>query len=629
MTGGNKISWIKLSVIVVFMQLAACEPSTEKSAPISASKESQSDAQVSQNEQTKQPSFYANRWQSTLVGSQFKTSDAPAAKAYQEAVKAALQKPIPVLALDDLSDDKAIEAQSLFINDERLRPVLFHKSSNEPLRAEVMSVKPAAPGDRVGAASICKLDQCYRIDIYNFFHNITITGIIDVVNREVILVNTLAETQPDLSPRLEKLAVAIAKHDDVVQEDVARYLKELESSDSSTQQTPKLVMASTKSALKNSLCERSRHLCVAPTYVLGQGALWVIVDLTDYRVVGLRWTELGESGPPVIVTERKLENEVVFKNFCEKSTPIERNDWSFSYHLTTSDGLRLADVRYKNQSVLKSTKVVDWHVSYSTKDGFGYSDATGCPMFSSAVVVAYQGPSIEPILENDKEVGFSITQDFRQLPWPAPCNYRYEERYEFYNDGRYRVALSNHGRGCGINGTYRPVLRLELGQADPQNGYAMQRWEDDHWKQITIETWSLQPSKEQLHEQKYSHRLINHNNKGYLIAPSTGAFGDGGRGDNAYIYTTVNHADKDEGNSDLVTLGSCCNSDHRQGPEQFMQPPEALTDQELVLWYVPQMQNDNTVGKRYCWAETQVVDGVQKTKTWPCASGPMFVPFGQ
>ncbi len=271
--------------------------------------------------------------------------------------------------------------------------------------------------------------------------------------------------------------------------------------------------------------------------------------------------------------------------------------------------------------------MVDWHVSYSSFDEFGYSDATGCPMFSSAVVVAFEGPSIEPIRINDKEVGFFIKQDFRQLPWPAPCNYRYEERYEFYNDGRFRVALSNHGRGCGSNGTYRPVLRLELDQPGAKERYKIQAWDDRSWKDIVREGWTTQLDRNLLNQKKFGHKLVNSEGEGYFVAPSIGDFDDGGRGDNAYIYTTVNHKDKDEGATDLVTLGSCCNDDHRQGPEQFMQPSESLLGQSKVLWYVPQMSNDNTKGREYCWADMVVNNGVKDVKTWPCTGGPMFFPI--
>lgn len=88
------------------------------------------------------------------------------------------------------------------------------------------------------------------------------------------------------------------------------------------------------------------------------------------------------------------------------------------------------------------------------------------------------------------------------------------------------------------------------------------------------------------------------------------------------------HPDIDEGEADLITIGPCCNTDYRQGPEKFMEPtPESLTEGSgLVLWYVAQINNDDSPGNKYCWAESEIKDGVYTTKVYPCYSGPMFVP---
>jgi hypothetical protein len=47
----------------------------------------------------------------------------------------------------------------------------------------------------------------------------------------------------------------------------------------------------------------------------------------------------------------------------------------------------------------------------------------------------------------------------------------------------------------------------------------------------------------------------------------------------------------------------------------------------LVLWYVPQLKNDDAPGRQYCWAESFLENGVFKTKAYPCMSGPLFVPI--
>ncbi len=560
-----------------------------------------------------------------LIGSEFEVSRAPEVAQYKQEIRAMLASDVPVLGLKNLSKEASL-AQTIFLTDKKFTSQIKNKKSSQAIRTEVMSVKLAQPGDLLGLEGKCPSGQCYRVNSYNFYFNVTLSAIVNVSTRKIVNLSTMPESQPDLSERLEKLASSIADQEPLVQKEIDRYFSTLDVSKADGPR-PKALMASTKSSLRNTLCERSQHLCVAPVYVLGKTALWVIVDLTDFKVVGVRWTTVGDSGPPVVITERKLENEYVFENYCQKINSLERNSWSFDYHITTSDGLRVANVVYNGNKILNSMKVVDWHISYSGYDRFGFSDATGCPMFSSAVVVAYKGPKIEPIYVAGVEVGFSISQDFRQLPWPAPCNYRYEERYEFYNDGRYRVAVANHGRGCGSNGTYRPIVRLDFGRPEADKAYKLEQWEAGEWRTVTNEAWTSQAAVQDLAQHTYSHKIKTADGNGYLLAPASGQFKDGGRGDNAFIYATVGHEDRDEGERDLVTLGGCCNTDFRQGPERFMEPAESLIGEPLVLWYVPQLKNDGDEENRYCWADILVVDGVKKTKTWPCIGGPMFVPI--
>lgn len=560
-----------------------------------------------------------------LVALQFGASDAPSKIRYQKRIKEMLESDVPILGLDLKPGSKEAIAQDLVLANRAIRQSSYSPELGKPLRTEVMSIKPALPGDIVGTKGACDAAQCYRVNLYNFYFNSSISVLVDVVNKKLVATGSMAETQPELSERLSTLAVDIAKFEPAVQLEVTRYLNFIGDKTPSKDIHP--VMVDTKSALRDTLCERSKHLCVAPTYVLGEMAMWVIVDLTDMKVAGVRWTKVGNAGPDTLITERILENEYVFKNFCEDVSSHEQSGWRFDYHITSSDGLRIANVTYQGRPVFASAKVVDWHVSYSQKDKFGYSDATGCPMFSSAVVVAFEGPRIEPIVDEGKETGFTISQHFQQHSWPAPCNYRYEESYEFYNDGRFRVALKSHGRGCGSYGTYRPVFRMDLGKSSDNSYYSMQSWEEQ-WQPIKYESWSQQQDPDRLESKQYSHRIIDAQGNGYRMAPSHGQFDDGGRGDNAFIYTTAHNAKNDEGERDLVTLGSCCNTNHEQGPEQFMQPREALQGRQQILWYVPQMNNEGTKGQEYCWAENQVVDGVLKTKTWPCTAGPMFVPIG-
>lgn len=315
------------------------------------------------------------------------------------------------------------------------------------------------------------------------------------------------------------------------------------------------------------------------------------------------------------------------QNFCETVNSLSRDGWEMDYVITGSDGLKVSNARFKDKAVLNSAKVVDWHVSYSREDGFGYSDAVGCPMFSASSVVAFNGPRVEEITENGQVIGFALIQDFRSPVWPLPCNYRYENRYEFYNDGRYRMAVANHGRGCGNDGTYRPVMRIDVAASGSSNSQVFSEWENDQWLPWETEQWQLQDEDTAYTPEGYQYKITRSDDSGYYIEPGQGQFADGGQGDNAFVYVTSQNPKRDEGESDMITIGACCNTDYRQGPEKFMEPSEPINERDSVIWYVPQQKNSDTPGQEYCWADTVIKDGAPDIQTWPCYSGPMFVPF--
>ncbi len=125
----------------------------------------------------------------------------------------------------------------------------------------------------------------------------------------------------------------------------------------------------------------------------------------------------------------------------------------------------------------------------------------------------------------------------------------------------------------------------------------------------------------------YLFKLSDNAGKGYYMEPGRGQFNDKGRGDNAYIYVTANKPTADEGETDLTTIGPCCNTDYRQGPEKFIEPkPDNILNSKLVVWYVAQLKNDDSKGREYCWAESVLENGIYVTKTYPCFCGPMFIP---
>ncbi len=538
----------------------------------------------------------------------------PLLAAHLAEVRTAMNQAIPVLPLTNGVDAQQQQAQAIALADPRFVAETRDPQSGAPLRTEIFGIYPVRPSDITAESAACAERTCYRVELYNYAYNLSTIAIVDLPQETVLAVNRLLETQPDIPPHLTAIAQEIAANAPEVAMALGVQPAMMDA-----------MMANTKTALNASRCERSHHLCVAPTFMQGERALWAIVDLTEGTVVGVRWTELGAvSGQVTAPTEKQLQDEVVSREFCEKSNSLVRDGWTLDYILTSSDGLRISDVTFDGQPVIASAKLVDWHVSYSLKEGFGYSDAIGCPIFSQAAVVAFNGPEIKPILDGEQPVGFALTQQYISEFWPAPCNYYYSQRYEFYVDGRFRVAAANHGRGCGDNGTYRPVIRLV-----PAGTYQFANWDGAIWQPWREEAW-MAPF-EPTTAEGAQFRLLATDDTGYLIEPGRGQFGDGGRGDNPYMYVTRYHTPSngpDEGDSDLITIGPCCNNDYQQGPEKFIDsPPESLDDGALVLWYVAQMQNDDTAGEEYCWADAVLQDGVYVPIDYPCVAGPMFLPI--
>ena len=528
-------------------------------------------------------------------------------------VDAALKANPPILLLETGMSAEQMDAQRIAIADARFQENLYDPATRAPLRNEIFGVYDVRPSDIISTTEACRTVKCWRVEMYNYALNIGIVGIVDLAAKQVLAVSRLVAMQPDIPPELTQIAREIAANAPEVIEVFGRK-PDLNAS----------VMASTKSALAQSRCERSGHLCVAPTFVEGSFALWVIVDLTEGSVVGLRWTNVGQV-QQTAPTEKTLQDDVVTARYCDQSTAVDQRGWQFDYVLTSSDGLRISNVRFNGRPVLTSAKVVDWHVSYSTREGFGYADGTGCPIFSSSAVVAFNGPTLQdlPTGADTNGPGFVLSQNFQSEVWPQPCNYRYSQRYEFYDDGRFRVVVANHGRGCGNDGTYRPVVRM----AFPEVG-TFANWNGQAWADWTAEQW--QNPTDTVTAEGYQFRLADAQGRGFYVEPSRGQFHDNGRGDNPFVYITKQHDDagQDEGEADLITIGPCCNSDYRQGPEKFIEPqPESLAGSKLVLWYVPQIKNDDTPGRQYCWADSVLKEGVYVAVDYPCYAGPMFVPI--
>jgi hypothetical protein len=528
-------------------------------------------------------------------------------------IKTALQQPRPVLLCKDSLDQNQSLAQIIALNDSAFIQFLIDSLSHEPYRNEIFGIYPARQSDMTSVKVPFNLSSCYRVEMYNYALNNTSIALVDVQQQKTLNSYHLSNTQPDIPNDLRTIAVRIAVESPEVQKALGIKPEEKDA-----------LMASTKTALNRTRCERSHHLCVAPTFVKNDKALCAIVDLTDYRLVGIRWTNVGNTGPAApLITERKLQDDKITSCYCEVEQKLEKQGWDMKYMLTSSDGLRISDVSFHSKPVLRSAKLVDWHVSYSGTDGFGYSDAVGCPYFSQAAVVAWEIPIVAELKDdNNNTIGFVLEQTFRSEGWPTPCNYNYRQRYEFYNDGRFRVACASIGRGCGNTGTYRPVFRIAF--SGEQNNFY--QWNNNAWEEKKNEFWNEQTSLSQYTPERYQYK-ISSAQYGFYIEPGLGQFNDGGRGDLAFLYVTKNIPGREEGENDLPTIGPCCNTDYHQGPEKFIEPnPENIQNSSLVVWYVAQLKNDDRKGNEYCWAENVLENGVWTTKIYPCFAGPMFVP---
>jgi len=557
----------------------------------------------------------------------------PRVQAYIQELKELIAQGKAVLPLQNSElDAHAQKVQQILLKDpEFLKDT---KQGNTLLHNDMMRILPVIVSSLdAKTKEACEKSICYQAEKYNYVSNVTTRAIVDVVNAKVLNVHHYPNMQPDISLRLTRIAQDIALNAPEVK-------KELGFSPSKKDMT----MANVRGSLQGSPCQNSEHLCVAPTFAdhKKEQALWAIVDLSELTLAAAKWAGLGKTATPACISERSLQNRYIMENFCQKNTTLEKNGWKLSYRITGSDGLEVIDVSYKGKAVLSSAKIVDWHVSYKQKGAkdldtsvptiiegrlveyniedddtylFGYNDAMGCPMFSTSVVLPFDAPQIKDLKNND---GFMLTQDYRNPKWPMACNYRYENRFEFYDDGSFRVVAVNKGRGCGDQAIYRPVMRIDMDLGGKEAFYSY----DESWK-----LWENEKSqKVEVQNNPYAYKItsITEPSKGYYIEPNHGQFGDESRGDNANIFVT--RFSQNEGATDLLTLGSCCDLTD-DGVEQFIEETQNIDGENIVLWYVPRIENDMREGHEYCWADTVIGEnGNLEVKMWPCIVGPKFIP---
>ncbi|CAA6816487.1 MAG: Unknown protein [uncultured Sulfurovum sp.] len=533
-------------------------------------------------------------------------------------------------------DAKAEEVQAFLLTNRAFLEDT-HNAKGEAEQNEMMTIRPAI----VSVLSqenkaLCQKNSCYQAIKYNFVTNTTTRAIVNVETKKLLELKRFANMQPDISLRLKKIAQAIALNAPEVKEALgeAPSIKEMS-------------MANVRGSLNNSPCENKEHLCVAPTFSYHDKAeaLWAIVDLTDLKLAAAKWAGLGKTATPACISERSLQNREIMEKYCQNDTLHKEDAWELFYRITGSDGLEVVNASFNGASVLKSAKIVDWHVAYEGKGAvsnaenivlagrqvefvkeeenflFGYNDAMGCPMFSTSVVLPFNAPRVFPLMKEGKKVGFYLVQDYRNPKWPMACNYRYENRFEFYADGSFRVVGVNIGRGCGEKAIYRPVMRIDMAL---KNEAFYKYNNDEKWHQWLSEQSDLQFEAKAYAQNRYLYKIQNTKGQGYYIEPNRGQFKDNSRGDHARVFVTK--FKEDEGDLDLLTLGSCCKLDE-DGVERYLEQAENIEGEDIVLWYVPKIQNDAREGHEYCWADTVLEDGRLVVKEFPCVVGPMFVPI--
>jgi len=559
----------------------------------------------------------------------------PLVKAYLMDIENSFKKSQAVLPLEDTElDDKAKKVQDFLLQNRAfLKDTVSQRG--QLMHNEMMTIRPAILSVlNAQSQKLCKKSICYQAVKYNFVTNTTTRAIVNADENRLLELKRFKNMQPDISQRLRKIAQEIALNAPEIKKELGEEpsIKEMS-------------MANVRGSLNNSPCENKEHLCVAPTFSYHdkEEALWAIVDLTDLKLAAAKWAGLGKTATPSCISERSFQNREIMEKYCRNNREHQEDKWKLSYRITGSDGLEVVDASYEGKAVLKSAKIVDWHVAYEGKGAvdntndvvlagrqvefvkgedkflFGYNDAMGCPMFSTSVVLPFNAPRIYPLKKEGKKVGFYLVQDYRNPKWPMACNYRYENRFEFYADGSFRVVGVNIGRGCGEKAIYRPVMRIDMAFENEE----FYKYEGT-WNKWLVEGQDLQSEAKFYKDDKYLYKIQNDNNQGYYIEPNQGQFNDNSRGDNAKVFVT--RFKEEEGDLDLLTLGSCCKLDE-DGVERYLEEKENIDGKDLVFWYVPKVQNDARAGHEYCWADTVLENGCLVVKEYPCVVGPKFVPI--
>jgi hypothetical protein len=494
----------------------------------------------------------------------------------------------------NLTPDQVL-AQDLALSDTRVQNYTLGK------RSEVMGVQPVGM-HFTEAAAACATANCQQVNIYNFNDNASITVLVNVDSREVLDVLYQPGIRAGGSVRIKERAVEIIYADEQLPKILGRpiTLEEIGPMDATMNDTE---------------CGAS-HQCIGATFFApnNHDILWVLVDMTEEKVVGYNWTNSDPNS-----SEEAAPYDNPNAGGCPPSgTVTNRDGWTLAYETTGTDGFRVYDAYYNGQLALKSAKLAEWHADYGSS---GYVDATGCSPSGGFPIYPYGNTVINDLMAGPTVIGFEIVQDFRMNSWGQSCNYRYEQHIQFYADGRFRVSSLAYGKGCGTNSLYRPVVRIDVAVDGDSNDQAA-IWNGTSWVDQNTEFYRTPYAGANGPHYYDSEGAIARvsdtvTGQGFYVVPDEGQFGTNSRGDDPFFYVTQHKPG--EGDTDLPAMGSCCLDDHQQGPHNFVNG-EAIDDRNLVIWYVPQMLTDVTPGNYYCWT-------VNTASTFPCWGGPMFVPF--
>jgi hypothetical protein len=461
----------------------------------------------------------------------------------------------------------------------------------------------------------CTPDNCHIVNIFNFDESATIQAFVRLDREEVIEVYYQEGIRPAINRRLADRAMEIALNAPEVVEIIG---EQRASSD----------WAPMDSTLVGSACEQG-HMCVAPTFDMGDYILWAIVDLTADRFVDTFWTATDGTRAGTVPYPDDYANQA--PQGCPTPGTITRDGWTVNYNVTGTDGLRVSDVSYNNTLIIRSAKLVEWHVDYG---GSGFQDVIGCGGTDGGFMIYPYGDTvISDITDGGGNViGFEVVQDFRQNSWGQTCNYRYDQHYQFFNDGRFRTVQGAYGKGCAVTSDYRGLMRLDLAMGGTDGDDRIATWNGSEWETVSTETrWCPEG---ETHEScvgfvpgsnpnGYRFRLSDTvTDSGYYVEPARGQFNDEGRGDFEFVYAVAHHPN--EGDEDLGIFSAGCCNDYDHGPEDYVNG-ESVNGSNLVLWYIPEMATDAVEPDYYCWT----IQGEPNPETYPCFGGPMFVPFGE